>query len=251
VDDDGGNGMTKTALVTGGATGIGAAITDRLLKTGWRIAVGDISDDFSFDGVFTTSAPTPRVLVRRLDVRQRESVADFVGEAEQHFGAIDLVVPCAGVHHHGPSATFEWSAWDNILGTNLDGCFAVIKAALPGMLSRGKGRIITVSSELGITGAAESAAYCASKGAVISLTRALAREYAPAGILINSIAPGPVATAMLMAVDEYASGAEAQRLPIGRYGTPEEIAAVVEALAGEAGTYMVGQVVSPNGGAVI
>ncbi|UNB50811.1 SDR family NAD(P)-dependent oxidoreductase [Mycolicibacterium sp. YH-1] len=251
MDAETATGMSKTALITGGATGIGAAIARRFFAAGWRIAVADISDDFGFDGVLTSSAPTPRVLVRRLDVRRRESVAAFVGEAERHFGAIDLVVPCAGIHRHGPSATFEWSAWDDILETNLNGCYAIIKAALPGMLSRGTGRIITIASELGIAGAAESAAYCASKGAVISLTKALARECAPAGVLVNSIAPGPVATGMLMAVDEYASGAEAELLPIGRYGLPDEIAAVAEALSGDAGTYMVGQIVSPNGGAVI
>ena len=132
---------------------------------------------------------------------------------------------------------------------NVTGTFSILKAALP--LMKAGGRVITISSELALTGAPEQAAYCASKGAVTSLTKALAREFAPKGILINSVAPGPTATEMLLAVESYASGEEAKALPLKRYGTPEEIAAVVEALAGEAGTYMVGQVISPNGGAVI
>ena len=233
---------TRVAIVTGAASGIGHAIASRLYARGWRLALADSR------GIPEHGA---RALSRTVDVTDRHGIAAFVSEAEAVFGGVDLVVPCAGIHRDGPSESIDWQDWDQVIAVNLHGCFAVIKAVLPGMLRRGGGRIVTISSELGLTGAPQSAAYCASKGAVIGLTKALAREYAPAGILINSIAPGPVATEMLMAAPDYASGLEAERLPIRRYGTPDEIAAVVEALAGEAGTFMVGQVISPNGGAVI
>jgi NAD(P)-dependent dehydrogenase (short-subunit alcohol dehydrogenase family) len=232
----------RVALITGAASGIGRAIASRLYAHGWRLALADTRQAYDFGD---------RALSRVVDVTDRQAVGAFVSDAEALFGGVDLVVPCAGIHRDGASESIEWCDWDQVLAVNLHGCFAVIRAALPGMLRRGGGRIVTISSELGLTGASESAAYCASKGAVIGLTKALAREYASAGILINSVAPGPVATEMLMAVPEYASGVEAERLPIRRYGTPDEIAAVVEALAGKAGTFMVGQVISPNGGAVI
>jgi NAD(P)-dependent dehydrogenase (short-subunit alcohol dehydrogenase family) len=119
------------------------------------------------------------------------------------------------------------------------------------MIERHTGRILTFASELALTGRAEDAAYCASKGAIVSLTKALGREYAARGVLVNCIAPGPVDTPMMRASPEADDRSFVSSIPLARYGQPEEIAHVVTALAGPAGSFFVGQTVSPNGGTVI
>jgi NAD(P)-dependent dehydrogenase (short-subunit alcohol dehydrogenase family) len=119
------------------------------------------------------------------------------------------------------------------------------------MLERGRGRVITISSEIGLAGAARYAVYAASKGGVIALTKALARELAPRGVCVNSVAPGPIEAGMLLHEAAYSDAWLAANVPVGRWGTPEDVAATVALLAGPEGGYFVGQVVSPNGGTVI
>jgi NAD(P)-dependent dehydrogenase (short-subunit alcohol dehydrogenase family) len=243
--DDG----SRVAAITGAGSGIGLATAWRLARAGYRLELGvwpDLGgvDDLVADGVGSVHAEL-------LDVRDRAAAAAFIAGIEDRRGRLDVLVTSAGVHRCGPSATFDWDEWDETLSVNLAGTYACVRAALPGMVARGSGRIITMSSELGLTGMAENAAYCASKGGVIALTKALAREYAPNGVLINSIAPGPVVTPMLVGAPEYQSSDSLDGMPIGRYGEPDEIAAVVESLAGDGGSFFVGQVLSPNGGAVI
>jgi 3-oxoacyl-[acyl-carrier protein] reductase len=245
-------GGSQVVAVTGAASGIGLAIARRFALAGARLALGYWRDRGELDAVADAHPDGPdAVQIRELDVRDRAQTAAFVASAEAAFDRVDVLVTCAGVHRCGPSESFEWGEWDDVLAVNLGGTFACIRAALPGMVERRAGRIVTIASELGLAGMAENAAYCASKGGVIALTKALAREYAAEGVLINCVAPGPVVTAMLTAAPEYADGSGLAGLPIGRYGEPDEIARVVEALAGDAGSFFVGQVVSPNGGAVI
>ena len=136
------------------------------------------------------------------------------------------------------------------MDVNLTGTWNLIQAALPGMLERGSGRMITISSEVGLAGLAGYAAYAASKGGVIALTKALARELAPRGICVNSVAPGPIEAGMLLRGPSASPEWLAANVPVGRFGRPEEVAACVSLLAGEDGGYFVGQVLSPNGGTV-
>jgi NAD(P)-dependent dehydrogenase (short-subunit alcohol dehydrogenase family) len=126
-----------------------------------------------------------------------------------------------------------------------------VRAVLPGMLERGAGRIVTIASEIGLAGLAGYAAYAASKGGVIALTKALARELAPHGVCVNSVAPGPIEAGMLLHERAYSNEWLAANVPIGRWGRPSEVAAAVSLLAGAEGGYFVGQVLSPNGGTVI
>lgn len=235
-------------MVTGASSGIGAAIASRLARRGCRLALAQWGDAGEPP---THPEDAAAIVSRQLDVRDRAAVEKFVAATVESFGRIDALVTSAGIYREAPSESASWEDWDEVLATNLTGTWSCIRAVLPTMLAQGKGQILTISSELGLTGEAESAAYCASKGGVISLTKALAREYAPAGLRINSIAPGPVRTPLLEDSPRNTTDEAAASLPLGRFGHPEEIAAVVDSILGEAGTFFVGQVISPNGGAVI
>ncbi|GAB6402694.1 3-oxoacyl-[acyl-carrier-protein] reductase [Pseudomonas sp. MHK4] len=185
------------------------------------------------------------------DISHPESAAGIIREAESRYGRVDVLINNAG---RLVSATVEqttWAQWEQMISTNLGGTWACMQAVLPGMLARGQGRIINISSELGLIGFPTYAAYCASKGGVIALTKAVAKEVAPKGVLVNSVAPGPIETDMLINDTIEFNDETRASLPLRRFGKPDEIAAMVHALAGPAGDYMVGQIISPNGGAAI
>jgi NAD(P)-dependent dehydrogenase (short-subunit alcohol dehydrogenase family) len=236
--------------ITGASRGIGHAVALRFAASGSQLALCDVVEpsDAATQSINGATPLTP--LFVGCDLARPEAAADFIGQTLETFGRIDVLITCAGLLRYGPSESISHEDWSTVMAVNLTGTFACIQAALPAMLRQGGGRIVTISSELGLTGMPEYAAYCASKGGVIALTKALAREYAGRGILINSVAPGPVLTDLLINSPEYDPLGQPD-LPIGRYGRPEEIAAMVHAIAGEAGDFLVGQVISPNGGAVI
>ncbi|HEX3795175.1 MAG TPA: SDR family oxidoreductase [Acidimicrobiales bacterium] len=236
--------------ITGATRGIGQAVSMRFAQSGAQLALCDLValEEEARTAIDQSGAPSPLEVVT--DVSDPVAARSFIDQTLNAFGRIDVLITCAGILHYGPSESVSPDNWATVLAVNLTGTFTCIQAALPAMLHQGAGRIITISSELGLTGRPEYAAYCASKGGVIALTKALAREYVGRGILINSVAPGPVLTDLLINSPEYDASSQPD-LPIGRFGTPEEIAAMVHALAGEAGTFVVGQIISPNGGAVI
>jgi 3-oxoacyl-[acyl-carrier protein] reductase len=240
------------ALITGAGSGIGLAVAEEFGATGVRLALSHFGETDALASLRLALSCEPEdIFDRRVDVQDRDACAAFVGDALDHFDGVDVLVTCAGVHRWGASDALDWAAWDETIAVNLTGTFTFIRAVLPSMLKRGGGRIITFASELALTGREEDAAYCASKGAVVSMTKALAREYASRGILVNCVAPGPVDTPMMRASPEHDDPSLLAQMPIGRYGEPNEIAKVVASLAGDGGTFFVGQVLSPNGGAVI
>ena len=167
------------------------------------------------------------------------------------YGALDILVNNAGVILEKPFLAMTEEDWDWVIDTDLKSVFLCCRAALPPMLERGRGCIVNVASELGYLGRAEYAAYTTAKGGVITLTRSLAREFAPA-IRVNAVAPGPVATEMLdpavMSPEMIAKEAD---IPLQRVGRPEEIAAAVVFLASDQASFFCGQIVSPNGGALM
>ncbi len=165
--------------------------------------------------------------------------------------AIDILVNNAGILQIRPFLEMPLSEWQRHLDVNLTAMVVVTQAVLPGMLQRRAGRIVNISSELGLTGMAGYTAYCASKGGVIALTKALAREFAASGIRVNSVAPGPTVTAMLTEMSDEFTDEGRLTIPAQRFGRTEDIARTVAFLAGPGGDYFVGQVLSPNGGAVI
>jgi NAD(P)-dependent dehydrogenase (short-subunit alcohol dehydrogenase family) len=237
------------AVVTGAARGIGLAVARALANNGYELLLSDRDPDAG-PGIDKLSNTGAAVTYLSVDLSHPDTAERSLRDAIDDLGSIDALVTCAGIHRCGPSESAAWQDWDEVLAVNLGGTYAAIRAALPIMLEQGSGRIVTIASELGIAGMPEYAAHCASKGGVIALTKALAREYAPRGIRVNSVAPGPVDTQMLRESPEY-DDSHVPDLPVGRYGTVDEIAATVELLVGPGGDFYVGQVLSPNGGAVI
>jgi 3-oxoacyl-[acyl-carrier protein] reductase len=190
-----------------------------------------------------------RALAVEADVASRAEVAAMVDRAVGEFGRIDIVVNNAGISPECPLAETSEEVWDRVHAVNLKGQFLVCQAVVPFMRSAGYGRIINIASEQGLIGAVDMSAYCASKAGIFGLTKALARELAPAGILVNCIAPGPVDTAMLAHRDRTPE--LASRIPLGRIGRPDEIAFAVLFLASPQSSWTTGQIISPNGGVVM
>lgn len=232
--------MSKpVAMVSGAGGGLGVAIVQRLTDDGFAVAGCDLG------------AGAGCAVHAAVDVVDRSAVCDFVARVEDELGPLGVVVTAAGVQRAGPSEAVDERDWKLVLDVNLTGTWNVIQAALPGMLERGRGRIVTISSEIGVSGLERYAAYAASKGGVIALTKALARELAPQGVCVNSVAPGPIEAGMLLSEAAYSEQWLATHVPLGRWGRASEVAACVAFLAGDDGGYFVGQVLSPNGGTVI
>jgi 3-oxoacyl-[acyl-carrier protein] reductase len=190
-----------------------------------------------------------RVVAVEADVASLPAVAAMVERALGEFGRIDILVNNAGISPECPLQETTEEVWDRVLAVNLKGQFLLCQAVVPFMRSAGYGRIINIASEQGLIGAVDMSAYCASKAGIFGLTKALARELAPAGILVNCIAPGPVDTAMLAERDRTPE--LASRIPLGRIGRPEEIAFAVLFLASPQSSWTTGQILSPNGGVVM
>jgi NAD(P)-dependent dehydrogenase (short-subunit alcohol dehydrogenase family) len=238
--------LSRVAIVSGGSGGLGGAIVRRLHDDGFAVASCDVAEP-----AWSAGTGGPARLHRSVDVTDRAAVGAFVDEVTAELGLPGVVVTAAGVQRTGPSDGFADADWRHVLDVNLTGTWLVVQAALPAMLEQGAGRIVTISSEVGLAGLAGYAAYAASKGGVVALTKSLARELAPKGICVNSVAPGPIAAGMLLDGPSYDDGWLAANVPVGRWGRPEEVAATVALLVGEDGGYFVGQVLSPNGGTVI
>ena len=227
------------AIVSGASGGLGLAIVRRLTAEGFAVAGCDLAPGDA------------AALNAEVDVVEPQGVRAFVRRVEDELGPVTAAVTAAGTQHTGPTETFDQQDWERILDVNLTGTWNVVQAVLPGMLERGSGRVVTISSEVGLAGLERYAAYAASKGGVIALTKALARECAPRGICVNSVAPGPIEAGMLVRGASYSDEWLEAHVPIGRWGRPDEVAACVALLAGEDGGYFVGQILSPNGGTVI
>jgi 3-oxoacyl-[acyl-carrier protein] reductase len=236
--------MRRVIAITGAGRGIGLATARRFAASGDQLALnyrrsGDALRDL--DGA----------LLSQGDIRNRADAERFIAETEERYGEIDVLVTNAGILHSTASHEVPPEEWADTIATNLSGTWWCIRAALPRMVRRRAGRIITVSSELGLIGFPTYAAYSASKGGIIALTKSLAKELAPLGILVNSVAPGPVVTDMLVHDTIEYNDETREQIPLRRFGEPHEIAAAIEFLAGPGGDFMVGQVVSPNGGTAI
>jgi 3-oxoacyl-[acyl-carrier protein] reductase len=243
----------KTALVTGGATGIGRATALALAAAGARVAVNHLpADAAKADAVVTSIRATGTLgLAIAGSVADARDVAAIVRATEVGLGPIDILVNNAGVIQERPFLETSESDWDYVVGVDLKGVFLCCRAVLPGMVERGRGCVINVASELGYLGRARYAPYCAAKAGVIGLTRSLAREFAPA-IRVNAIAPGPIDTPMLSLEHMSAAMIEKEKdSPARRVGTPDEIAGTAVFLASDLASFYYGQVLSPNGGALM
>jgi 3-oxoacyl-[acyl-carrier protein] reductase len=242
----------RRALVTGAASGIGRATAIALAAEGADVVVvdhADLAKSAAVVGVIEQSGG--RAFAARADVADEPQVLALFAEAVPRLGGLDILVNCAGILVEKPLLETTAADFDRLMAVNIRGTFLVGREALRVMASQRRGRVINIASELAYLGCERMSVYCASKGAVVSLTRSWAREFAP-DILVNAIAPGPTDTSMIST--EYmdaATVAASGNVPLRRLARPEEIAAAAVFLAAPANSYMTGQCISPNGGAVM
>ncbi len=239
----------KVALVTGGSRGIGQAIAKSLAEGGARIAVAARDEARAQQ----TAADLPGEGHRgyAVDVADSASVDRVVKAIEEEMGSLDILVNNAGVTRDNILMRLKDDDWDAVIDTNLRGAFNTIRAVTRGMMKRRQGRIINITSVVGITGNKGQANYAASKAGLTGLTKSVARELASRGILVNALAPGYVETDMTAELPEAAREALLGQIALGRLGQPDDIAGVVRFLAGPAAGYITGQVLVVDGGMVI
>ena len=228
-------------VITGGSRGIGAAAVRRFSAKGNEVFFLYHSSREAADALAAETGAT----AIRCDVADAEAVtAAFAG-----IGDVDLLITCAGVASSGLIQDVSDEEWSRMMRVNVDGVFHAVRAALPSMLHRHSGSIVTVSSIWGECGASCEAVYSASKGAVIALTKALAKELAPSGIRVNSVSPGAIRTDMLSCYSEEELEAFRLETPLERLGTPSDVVDAMEYLA--SASFVTGQVLGVNGGYLI
>jgi 3-oxoacyl-[acyl-carrier protein] reductase len=238
----------KTAFITGSTRGIGLAIARTLYAAGSRVAVVGRNRDRASS---VAAELGERAAGFACDVAQTAEVEAAVSAAEAALGAIDIVVNNAGLTRDNILLRLSSDDWDAVLDANLKGAFSVTKAAIKGMMKRRAGRVINISSIVGLTGNKGQANYAASKAGLIGFTKSVAKEYASRNILVNCIAPGFIETDMTHALPAEARASLLEEIALGRLGRPEDVAGTVLFLASDLASYMTGQVLVVDGGMVI
>ena len=237
----------KVALVTGASRGIGRAIASRLAEQGAFVVAGARGDHAGATAAELVAAGRSAEAVS-LDVTDAAAVQRLPGDIVERHGRLDIVVSNAGITRDQLLMRMKREDWDAVIATNLTAMFTLAQAAMRPMLKQRGGRIIVVSSVVGQTGNAGQTTYAASKAGLIGFAKALAREVSSRGITVNVIAPGMIDTDMTRAVSEKAQVDLAQQIPLGRLGTPDDVAAAVCFLASDEAAYITGHVLAVNGG---
>lgn len=231
--------MSRVALVTGGNRGIGAATARALADAGHRVAV-----------TYRATEPTlgDDIVAVRCDVTDDDAVEEAFSRVEAELGPVEILVSNAGITADNLALRMGTEDFSGVLDANLTGGFRVAKRALKPMMRGRWGRIVFVSSVVGLGGQAGQANYAASKAGLVGLARSLAKEFASRSVTVNVIAPGPISTDMIDALSEERQAAMAEAVPLGRFGTPEEIAATITFIASEGAGYITGAVIPVDGG---
>ncbi|MCI8399655.1 MAG: 3-oxoacyl-ACP reductase FabG [Oscillibacter sp.] len=241
--------MRPCALVTGASRGIGRAVALTLAQEGWDICVNFLErSDAAEETAQRVRALGRRALVCQADVASETAVSAMVRRANEALGPVELLVNNAGISHQGLFQDTDAALWDRILAVNLTGARNAVRAVLPHMLSEKRGCIVNISSIWGLRGASCEVAYACSKAALIGLTRSLALELAPSGIRVNCVAPGCIETDMVRVLGAETRAMLVEETPLGRLGTPEDIAQAVAFLTSEKASFLTGQVLTADGG---
>ena len=233
-----------TALITGGSRGIGAQTVRAFTSAGYRTAFFYLNSEAAAQAL---SQETGAIAIR-CDVRSADSVRAACAEAHRQFSHIDVLVNNAGIAQQKLFTDITDEDWRAMIDTHLTGAFSVTREVLPGMISRRYGRIINVSSIWGQVGASCEVHYSAAKAGLIGLTKALAKEAAPSGVTVNCVCPGVIETDMLSSFTQEDLAVLAEETPVGRLGTPEDIARAIVWLSDEKSSFITGQVIGVNGG---
>ena len=244
--------MRKIALVTGASRGIGRGIALQLAREGWDVCVNYIQQREAAEAVAAQIRSIGQnAMAYQADVADGEAVNAMVRAAEAQLGPVSLAVNNAGISGQGLFQDTSDEAWDRHMAVNLGGARNVIRAVLPHMLSEKSGCIVNISSIWGLRGASCEVAYACSKAAVIGLTRSLALELAPSGIRVNCVAPGCIDTDMVKVLGDETRSMLIEETPLGRLGTPEDIAHAVAFFAEEGSSFLTGQVLTADGGFIV
>jgi 3-oxoacyl-[acyl-carrier protein] reductase len=229
--------MSRVVLITGGSRGIGLACAQRFAALGDRVAI-----------TYNSSPPPSEFFGVKCDVTDAAQVDAAFKAVEEHFGPVEILVSNAGITKDTLLLRMSEADFTSVVDANLTAAFRVVKRATQGMLKARKGRIILMSSVVGLLGSAGQANYAASKAGLVGFARSLARELGSRSITVNVVAPGPVATDMTAALSEDRLKELTSAVPLNRVATPDEIAGVVAFLAGSDGGYITGAVIPVDGG---
>ncbi len=238
----------KVAIISGGSRGMGAVEAELFVQQGAKVLVGDVRDD---EGRALVEKIGADAVYAHLDVTSEDDWAAAVKKATDHYGKLDILVNNAGVSARGTIEETSVEDWDRVMGINAKGVFLGTRAAIPEMRKAGGGSIVNISSQLGLVGMAESSPqYQSSKGAVRIFTKSAAIQYAPEGIRVNSVHPGPIVTPMTEArrSDLSTQQVMVSRIPLGRYGESEDVAYGVLYLASDESSFVTGGELVIDGG---
>ena len=242
----------KIALVTGSSRGIGEVIALRLARDGAKVAVnyhtGTEAASKVVESILATGGDSFAV---GADVSQEDQVESMLEQVAQRWGKLDILVNNAGITRDKLLLRMGSKEWDDVINVNLRGAYLCTKLALPHMMRQRYGRIVNMSSVVGLTGNPGQVNYAASKAGLIGLTKAAAREVASRNITVNAVAPGYITTAMVNKLSEEARQAVLARIPMARFGTPEDVAEAVGFLCSEGAGYITGQVIGIDGGLAV
>jgi len=240
--------LERTSVVTGGVQGIGKAIALGLAKRGSDVVVMDMKEEGSAELLSEIGGLGRRSLFVKANVAKVAEVEEASQRILSSFGKVDVLVNNAGITRDSLLLRMEEKSWDSVIEVNLKGTFICTKVFLKEMLKRRYGRIINLSSVVGIMGNAGQSNYAASKAGVLGFSKSIAKEVASRGITVNAVAPGFIDTAMTQILSEQAKTALMSSVPLGRMGTPEDVANAVAFLASDGASYITGQTLHVDGG---
>ena len=244
--------MKHNILITGASGGIGAAISRSLAEDGHNLILCYHKNEASAQKIAAQCTERGSYcILEQIDVRCENQVKALIEDVQTKVGPIDILINNAGISHWGLLQDMTTEEWNMLFAVNVRSCFLTSKYILPSMIHSGFGRIINISSIWGQVGASCEVAYSATKGAIIAMTKALAKEAGPSGITVNCVAPGVIDTPMNAAFTQEAMDELKGETPVGRIGTPEDVAFMVKYLASPEASFITGQIIGINGGFVI
>lgn len=241
----------KVALITGAARGIGKAIALTLAGEGADIAVSDVNLEGAESTAKEIESLGRQTLISKADVSKIKEVNEMVDKILDKFGRIDILINNAGITADSLLIRMKEADWDKVIEINLKGAFSCLKAVAKPMMKARSGKIVNMASVIGLIGNVGQANYAASKAGIIGLTKSLARELAPRGINVNAVAPGFIKTPMTERLSAEIKEEMCKRIPLNRFGAPEDVAKVVLFLVSDSSAYVTGQVINIDGGMVM